>query len=113
MSAALKYQRSRGNRHPCHVNDCRNRSHNAGYTVHGSRALDANTLRTSDWEMPNCRAISAGLTPALNAARTAFTCPRVKEIAATSTLRLGKDLPVDAERFGTDSRRVLVRRLGD
>ena len=70
-------------------------------------------MRTSDWEMPNCRAITAGLMPALNAARTAFTCPRVKDIVATSTFRPGKDLPVDAERFGTDSRRVLVRWLGD
>jgi hypothetical protein len=44
----------------------------------------ANTLRTSDWDMPNCRAISDGLMPALNAARTALTCPRVNETVATS-----------------------------
>ena len=48
-------------------------------------ASDANTLRTSDWEMPNCRAISAGLTPAFSAARTALICPRVNEIVVTST----------------------------
>ena len=35
-------------------------------------ALDASTLRTSDWDMPNCRAMSLGLIPALNAARTAL-----------------------------------------
>src|SRR6476469_7115492 len=42
-------------------------------------ALDASTLRTSDWDMPNCRAMSLGLMPALNAARTALICPRVHE----------------------------------
>ena len=46
---------------------------------------DANTFLTSDWDMPNCRAICDGLIPALVAARTALTCPRVNEI---SRLRL-------------------------
>ena len=36
-------------------------------------------MRTSDWDMPNCRAMSLGLIPALNAARTALICPRVNE----------------------------------
>jgi hypothetical protein len=29
-------------------------------------------LRTSDWDKPNWRAMREGVTPALNAARTAF-----------------------------------------
>ena len=33
----------------------------------------ANALRTFAWEIPNCRAILAGVMPALKAARTAFT----------------------------------------
>jgi hypothetical protein len=58
-----------------------------------------NTLRTSDCDMPNCRAISDGLMPALNAARTALTCPRVNETVAAPTCRLGRDLSVRDERF--------------
>src|SRR6476469_9566815 len=38
-------------------------------------ALDASTLRTSDWDMPNCRAMSLGLIPALNAARNGIDLP--------------------------------------
>ena len=34
-----------------------------------------NAFRTSDCEIPNCRAIRDGVTPALNAARTAFSFP--------------------------------------
>jgi hypothetical protein len=60
-------------------------------------ALDASTLRTSDWDMPNCRAMSLGLIPALNAARTALICPRVNESGAASTCRPEKDLPVRAD----------------
>jgi len=60
-------------------------------------ALDASTLRTSDWDMPNCRAMSLGLIPALNAARTALICPRVNEGGAASTCRPEKDLPVRAD----------------
>ena len=59
----------------------------------------ANTLRTSDWDMPNCRAIRDDLMPALNAARTAFTCPRVNETVAASTCRLWEDLSVRDERL--------------
>ena len=50
---------------------------------------DANALRTSDCEIPNCRAILDGVTPALKAARTAFNFPCVKGTAAgTSTRRV-------------------------
>ena len=38
--------------------------------------------------MPNCRAIFDGVTPALKAARTAFSLPGVNEAAASSTRRL-------------------------
>ena len=60
---------------------------------------DASTLRTSDWDNPNCRAIKDGLMPALNAARTALICPRGNETVATSC-RLWS---VRDDRFGTDS----------
>jgi hypothetical protein len=40
-------------------------------------------LRTCDNDKPNCRAIRAGVMPALEAARMAFSCPRVKEISAS------------------------------
>ena len=50
---------------------------------------DANALRTSDCEIPNCRAILDGVTPALKAARTAFNFPCVKGTAVgTSTRRV-------------------------
>jgi hypothetical protein len=52
---------------------------------------DANTFLTSDWDMPNCRAICDGLMPALSAARTALTCPRVNETFATLACRLCLD----------------------
>src|SRR5260370_27757942 len=60
---------------------------------------DAKTFLTSDWDMPNCRAICDGLMPALSAARTALTCPRANETVATSACRLS----LDDDRFGTDS----------
>src|ERR1700692_287487 len=41
--------------------------------------------------MPNCRAIGDGLIPALVAARTALTCPRVNETFDTSACRLSLD----------------------
>src|SRR3954449_1910367 len=37
----------------------------------------ASTLLTSDFEIPNCRAMAEGLTPALKAALTAFSLPVV------------------------------------
>jgi hypothetical protein len=49
------------------------------------RISDANALRTSDCEIPNCRAILEGVTPALKAARTAFNFPWVKGTAATAS----------------------------
>jgi hypothetical protein len=52
---------------------------------------DANTFLTFDWDMPNCRAICDGLIPALVAARTALTCPRVNETFDTSACRLSLD----------------------
>jgi hypothetical protein len=39
----------------------------------------ASAFPTSDCEIPNCRAIAEGLTPALKAARTAFSLPVVNE----------------------------------
>jgi hypothetical protein len=60
---------------------------------------DTNTFLTSDWDMPNCRAICDGLMPALSAARTALTCPGVSETVATSARRLS----LDDDRFATDS----------
>src|SRR2546427_529083 len=47
------------------------------------RASEASTFRTSDREIPNSRAIRGGAIPALKAARTAFTWPRVSERTAT------------------------------
>jgi hypothetical protein len=58
-----------------------------------SRLSDFSAVRTSDWDKPNCRAMRAGVMPALKAARTAFSCPRVNETGA-STFRLGKRLSV-------------------
>jgi hypothetical protein len=51
---------------------------------HRLPSSDANAFFTSDWEIPNCRAIREGVTPALNAARTAFTFPCVKGIVAST-----------------------------
>ena len=44
----------------------------------------ASAFLTSDCEIPNCLAIAAGLTPALKAARTAFSLPVVNEPAPSS-----------------------------
>jgi hypothetical protein len=38
-------------------------------SAHRLVSSDANAFRTSDCEIPNCRAIRDGVTPALNAAR--------------------------------------------
>src|SRR4029077_13464825 len=48
------------------------------------RAPCANAFLTSDCEIPNCLAIADGLTPALKAARTAFSLPLVNEPAPSS-----------------------------
>ena len=44
----------------------------------------ASAFLTSDCEIPNCLAIADGLTPALKAARTAFSLPVVNEPAPSS-----------------------------
>ena len=44
----------------------------------------ANAFLTSDCEIPNCFAIADGLTPALKAARTAFSLPVVNEPTPSS-----------------------------
>ena len=44
----------------------------------------ASAFLTSDCEIPNCLAIAEGLTPALKAARTAFSLPVVNESARSS-----------------------------
>jgi hypothetical protein len=46
--------------------------------------LVGDALLTSDCEIPNCRAIAEGLTPALKAARTAFSLPVVSAPAPPS-----------------------------
>jgi len=50
----------------------------------------ASTLRTSDREIPKCRAIRDGVTPALNAARTALIFAWVNETATALTRRFGE-----------------------
>jgi hypothetical protein len=60
---------------------------------------DANTFLTSDWDMSNCRAICDGLIPALVAARTALTRPRVNEAFTTSACPLS----LDGDCFWTDA----------
>jgi len=47
-------------------------------------------LRTSDWEIPKCRAIRDGVTPALMAARTAFIFAWDNETATALTRRFGE-----------------------
>jgi hypothetical protein len=50
-------------------------------------ASPASAFRTSACEIPNCRAIRDGVTPALKAARTAFDFPLVSGSGASSTRR--------------------------
>ena len=50
----------------------------------------ASALRTSDWEIPKCRAIRDGVTPALKAARTALIFAWGNETAAALTGRFGE-----------------------
>jgi hypothetical protein len=67
------------------------------------RNSDANTLRTSDWEIPNCFAMREGVIPALKVARTAFTWPSVNEILGSSgCCRRSDDSPVAID--GSDAR---------
>src|SRR5262249_8519845 len=51
------------------------------------RDSDASTLRTSDWEIPNCLAIRVGVIPALKVARTALTWPGVNATFGSSGCR--------------------------
>ena len=54
-----------------------------GHMIHRFRSSDANAFLTFDWEIPNCLAMREGVTPALNAARTAFNLPCVKGASET------------------------------
>src|SRR5215831_16426135 len=54
----------------------------------------ASTLRTSDWEIPNCLAMREGVIPALKAARSALTWPRVNVTLASSGCRRSGDSSV-------------------
>src|SRR6516162_4995393 len=56
-------------------------------SLKSQRLVFANALRTSDCEIPNCRAILDGVTPALKAARTAFNFACVKGTATTTSTR--------------------------
>ena len=58
------------------------------------RDSDASTLRTSDWETPNCLAMREGVIPAFKAARTALTCPRVKATLGSCGCRRSGDSSV-------------------
>jgi hypothetical protein len=61
-------------------------------------ASAASAFRTSDCEIPNCRAIRDGVIPALKAARTAFNFPLVNESGTSSNRRL-RGLSSKAEGF--------------
>src|SRR5215471_11368814 len=58
------------------------------------RDSDASTLRTSDWEIPNCLAMREGVIPALKVARTALTWPRVNATLGSSGCRRSGDFSV-------------------
>ena len=55
---------------------------------------DASTLRTSDWEIPNCLAMREGVIPAFKAARTALTWPRVNATLGSCGCRRSGDSSV-------------------
>jgi hypothetical protein len=55
-----------------------------------SRPSVASAFLISDCEIPNCRAIALGLTPALKAARTAFSLPVVKPVPSLATAWRGR-----------------------
>ena len=58
------------------------------------RDSDASTLRTSDWEIPNCLAMREGVIPALRAARTPLTRPCVNATFGSSGCRRSGDSSV-------------------
>ena len=62
-------------------------------SLKSQRLVFANALRTSDCEIPNCRAILDGVMPALKAARTAFNFPCVKGTAPLRSVWVGWFLP--------------------
>jgi hypothetical protein len=68
----------------------------------------ASAFRTSDWDKPNCRPIRDGVIPALKAARTALTCPRVNETVANAACRLS----LDDDRFGIGTSLAFACTLG-
>jgi hypothetical protein len=70
----------------------------AGPFDHPFVAAPINALRTSDWEIPNCLAIRDGVTPALKAARTAFSFPCGKGTAKDFICRL-RELSWDTDSF--------------
>jgi hypothetical protein len=55
------------------------------------RDTDANTLRTSDWEIPNCLAMRKGVIPALKVAITALSWPCVSATLGSSGCRRSGD----------------------
>src|SRR5262249_18962147 len=66
----------------------------ARYYLPSLRDSDASTLRTSDWEIPNCLAMREGVIPALKAARTALTWPRVNATLGSCGCRRSGDSSV-------------------
>src|SRR5262245_12226976 len=66
----------------------------AKYYLPSLRDSDASTLRTSDWEIPNCLAMREGVIPALKAARTALTWPRVNATLGSCGCRRSGDSSV-------------------
>src|SRR5262249_19646827 len=66
----------------------------ARYYLPSLRDSNASKLRTSDWEIPNCLARREGVFPALKAARTALTWPRVNATLGSSGCRRSGDSSV-------------------
>src|SRR5499433_2759802 len=66
----------------------------ARYYLPSLRGSNASKLRTSDWEIPNCLAMREGVIPALKAARTALTWPRVNATLGSSGCRRSGDSSV-------------------
>jgi hypothetical protein len=78
-------------------------------------------VRTCDEDKPNCRAMRAGVMPALKAARTAFSCPRVKDPGASAPTRrwiIGRSgLPAPSfhlsERYGDQAVQFFIVEMPD
>jgi hypothetical protein len=82
------------------ITDKYSASFNPQWGVHRFGPPVARAFRTFDCEIPNWRAILAGVTPALKAARTTFICPRVSVVSAMSTRRRWKRSFFVGDRFG-------------